>query len=168
MKSTNYEALHHSVVSNALSTAPSLVDKTRVQPKIQRKCSYCRSVSFDLRHSAVFYSSQCSQWLFHFSHVLRNNSFTHQWLYSPLLGPSMFLNFVICCTQLIGLLGQVISPSQGRYLHTGQYKHRINAHINIHVLSTIRTQDSSVQASEDSSCLTPRGHCDRPPKNNVH
>jgi hypothetical protein len=31
-------------------------------------------------------------------------------------------------THLVGLLGQGISPSQGRYLHTRQHKHRINAH----------------------------------------
>jgi hypothetical protein len=31
-------------------------------------------------------------------------------------------------TQSIGLLGRGISPLQGRYLHTGQHKHRINAH----------------------------------------
>jgi hypothetical protein len=31
-------------------------------------------------------------------------------------------------TQSVGLLGQEISPSQGRYLHTGQHEHRINAH----------------------------------------
>jgi hypothetical protein len=30
--------------------------------------------------------------------------------------------------QSIGHLGRGISPSQGRYLHTGQHKHRINAH----------------------------------------
>jgi hypothetical protein len=30
-------------------------------------------------------------------------------------------------TQSLGLLGRVISPSQGRYLHIGQHKHRINA-----------------------------------------
>jgi hypothetical protein len=29
--------------------------------------------------------------------------------------------------QSVGLLGRGISPSQGRYLHTGQHKHRINA-----------------------------------------
>jgi hypothetical protein len=28
---------------------------------------------------------------------------------------------------MAGLLGRFISPSQGRYLHTGQHKHRINA-----------------------------------------
>jgi hypothetical protein len=30
--------------------------------------------------------------------------------------------------QPVGLLGRVIIPSQGRYLHTGQHKHRINAY----------------------------------------
>jgi hypothetical protein len=33
----------------------------------------------------------------------------------------------------------VISPSKGRYLHTGQHKHGINAHTDIHALSGIRT-----------------------------
>jgi hypothetical protein len=31
-------------------------------------------------------------------------------------------------TQSVGLLGREISPSQGRYLHTGHHKHRINTH----------------------------------------
>jgi hypothetical protein len=31
-------------------------------------------------------------------------------------------------SQSVGLLGRVISPSQGRYLNTGQHKHRINAY----------------------------------------
>jgi hypothetical protein len=31
-------------------------------------------------------------------------------------------------TQPIGLLGRGISPSQGRYLHTEQHKHKINAY----------------------------------------
>jgi hypothetical protein len=58
-------------------------------------------------------------------------------------------------SQTTGLLGRVISPSQGRYLNTGQHKHRINAHTpNIHDLSGIRTHDPSVRASEDSSCLS--------------
>jgi hypothetical protein len=55
----------------------------------------------------------------------------------------------------------MISLSQGRNLHMGQHKHRINAHTDIHALSEIRTQDPSVRANEDSSCLRPRGHCDR-------
>jgi hypothetical protein len=38
-----------------------------------------------------------------------------------------FFSFLIY-TQSIGLLGRGISPSQGRYLHAKQHKHRINAH----------------------------------------
>jgi hypothetical protein len=52
-----------------------------------------------------------------------------QWLCSPLLGPGLFFSFVIFfLTQSVGLLGRVISPSQGPYLHTEQHKHRINSH----------------------------------------
>jgi hypothetical protein len=88
------------------------------------------------------------------------HSFIHQWLYSPLLVPGPFFSFVISFTQTVGLLGRVISPSQGRYLHrTTQTQN--NAHMNIHALNGIRTHDPGVRASEDSSCLRPRGHCDR-------
>jgi hypothetical protein len=34
------------------------------------------------------------------------NSFIHQWLYSPLLGPAPFFSFVILLTQTVGLLGR--------------------------------------------------------------
>jgi hypothetical protein len=69
-----------------------------------------------------------------------------------------FVSFLIH-TQSVGLLGWGISPSQGRYLHTGRHKHRINAH-RLHASSGIRTNDPSVRAGEDGSCLRPRGHCD--------
>jgi hypothetical protein len=55
-----------------------------------------------------------------------------QGLYRPLLGPGVFFSFVIFFTQTVGLLRRGISPSQGRYLHTEQHKHRINAHTYIH------------------------------------
>jgi hypothetical protein len=87
--------------------------------------------------------------------------FIHQWPYIRLLGPGLYFSFVIIFTQTVGLLGRGISPSQGLYLHTGQHKHRINTHKNIHVLSGIRTHYSRVWAGEDSSCLRPRGHRDR-------
>jgi hypothetical protein len=58
-------------------------------------------------------------------------------------------------------LGRMMSPSQGRYLHTGQNKQRINAHTDIHALSGIQTHDPSVRASEYSTCLRPHGHRDR-------
>jgi hypothetical protein len=94
--------------------------------------------------------------------ILEIISFIHQWLYSPLLGPGLFFSSVTFFTQTVGLLGRVINPSQGLYLHTEQHKYRINAHnTDIHPLSRIRTHDPSVPASEDSSCLRPRSHSDR-------
>jgi hypothetical protein len=51
----------------------------------------------------------------------------------------------------------VISPSQGRYLHTGQHKQ----YTDIHAFSGIRSHDPSVRASEDSSSVRPRGYCNR-------
>jgi hypothetical protein len=72
----------------------------------------------------------------------------------PFVGPWPLLQFRnIFFLQTVGLFGRVISPSQGRYLHTGQHKHKINAHINIHALSGIRSHDPSFRGSEDSSCL---------------
>jgi hypothetical protein len=49
---------------------------------------------------------------------------------------------------------RVISPSQDHYLHTGQHKHRINAHTNVHALSGIRIHDPSVSPSEGSKKST--------------
>jgi hypothetical protein len=48
--------------------------------------------------------------------------------------------------------GRAINPLQGRYLHRGQHKHRVNAHTDIHVLRGIRTHDPAVRASEDGQC----------------
>jgi hypothetical protein len=96
------------------------------------------------------------------------HSFIRLWLYSPLLVPGLFFSFVIILTQTVGLLELVTSPSQGRYLHTGQHKHRTNAHTNIYALSGTRTHDPSARASEDSPWLRLHGHCDRPIKNISH
>jgi hypothetical protein len=41
-----------------------------------------------------------------------------------------FLTFLVY-TQSVGVLGRGISPSQGRYLHTEQHEHRINAHLSM-------------------------------------
>jgi hypothetical protein len=88
--------------------------------------------------------------------------FIHQRLYSLLLGPDLFFSFVIFFfTQTVGLLGRGIRLSQGRYLHTGQHKHGINAHTNSHALSGIRTHDPNIQVNEDSSCLRLGVHFDR-------
>jgi hypothetical protein len=76
-------------------------------------------------------------------------------------GPRPLIQFRNHFSQTAGLLGRVISSSQGRYLNTKQHKHRINAQTDIYGLSGIRKHDTSVRASEDSSCLRLRGYCDR-------
>jgi hypothetical protein len=46
--------------------------------------------------------------------------------------------------------------------YTQNNKHTLKAHdTDIHAFSSIRTHDPSVRAREDSSCLRPRGYCDR-------
>jgi hypothetical protein len=46
----------------------------------------------------------------------------------PFVGPWPLFSFLIFYTASRRLLGQGFSPSQGRYLHIGQHKHRKNAH----------------------------------------
>jgi hypothetical protein len=91
----------------------------------------------------------------------KDYDFLFQWLFQPIQGPRPLIQFRNHFPQTVGLLGRVISPSQGLYLNAGQHKHRINACTNIHALSEIQTHDPSVRASEDSSCLRPRGYRDR-------
>jgi hypothetical protein len=93
--------------------------------------------------------------------TLINLFFHHQFHYNPLLGPGLFCNYIIIFIQMVGLFGRVISPLQGLYVHTGQRNYRTNSHTDIHILSVIRTHDPSVPASEENSCLRPRGHFDR-------
>jgi hypothetical protein len=44
------------------------------------------------------------------------------------IGPRPLIQSRNHFSQTVGLLGRVISPSQGRYLDTGQHKHRINSY----------------------------------------
>jgi hypothetical protein len=80
----------------------------------------------------------------------------------PFVGPWPLLQFLDPIYAVDRAPWRVISTSYGRYLHTEQHKHRIISHTDIHALSGIRTHDPRVRASKDSSCLRPRGHCDRP------
>jgi hypothetical protein len=47
----------------------------------------------------------------------------------------------------------MISPSQGRYLHTGQRRHKINAQTNIHALSGIRNHDPAFERAKTVHAL---------------
>jgi hypothetical protein len=82
-----------------------------------------------------------------FIHSIMNGSTTLCWaLASSSISQSFF-------TQTVGILGEGIRSSQDRYMHTGQHKHRINAHTDIHVLSEIWIHGPSFRANEDNSCL---------------
>jgi hypothetical protein len=45
-------------------------------------------------------------------------------------GPRLLIQFHNQFSQTVGFLGRVISPSQGRYLNTGQHSHRISSYTN--------------------------------------
>jgi hypothetical protein len=76
------------------------------------------------------------------------------WLYSSLLGLGSFFSYLIFST---GLRGRAISPSQGRYFHTGEHKHRINAHRH-----SCLKWDSNPRSQRLSGWRRfMRGHCDR-------
>jgi hypothetical protein len=87
------------------------------------------------------------------------------WRYSPNLGlglppwnPPFHFGF-LDLRQLVGLLGRVISSSQGT-----QTQQNANTHIqtlNIHNLSGIRTHDPGFRAREGSACLRQLGYRDR-------
>jgi hypothetical protein len=82
-------------------------------------------------------------------------------LLQPFVGPWPLIQFRNHFSQTVGLLGRVISPSQGRYLHTKQHKHRINAHRHSclewdsnQLAKTVHALDSAATViGESSMCL---------------
>jgi hypothetical protein len=76
-----------------------------------------------------------------------------------LLGLGLFFSFLILYT--IGRTPWTGDQPVARPLPTHRTT-QTQTHKDIHVLSGIRTHDPSIRANEDSSCLRPRGHRDRP------
>jgi hypothetical protein len=62
-------------------------------------------------------------------------------------GPRPLIQFRNHFSQTAGLLGRVISPSQGRYLSTGQHKHKINAYTHQTSMPWVRFEHT-IPASE--------------------
>jgi hypothetical protein len=90
----------------------------------------------------------------HFIH-----SFVHQWLYSPLLGRGLFFSSAIFSTWTVELLGRVISPSQGCYLHRATQTQ--NKRIYKHPCLQWDPNPRSQRSSERRPCLRPRSHCEQ-------
>jgi hypothetical protein len=94
--------------------------------------------------------------------------FIVHWHYSP-TGPrptSMKLSisirfFFLNHRQSLGLLGRVISSSEGLSTCTQTQKNAHTQTLNIHALTGIRTYDRGFRASEDSTCLRPLSYRDR-------
>jgi hypothetical protein len=81
------------------------------------------------------------------------------WLYSSLLDLGRFFSFLILYT--VGRTPWTGDHPVARPLLAHRTTQTQNKLTHIHALSGIRTHDPSFSASEDSSCLRPRGHCDR-------
>jgi hypothetical protein len=75
------------------------------------------------------------------------------------LGRLTYRRFLELFRHMVGLLGRVISPSQGLYLHTTT-QHR-KTQTNIHALSGIWTHDPSNQPTGQDPRPRPHGHRDR-------
>jgi hypothetical protein len=120
---------------------PKLLEKVasiRISPQFLQHCPtfrffYIVSRRWNSKVQKCFFSPTCS------TRVPKN---------VPFILSDIYLSIYSCCShfehrasvkrfvslqflnlrQSVGLLGRGISPSQGRYLHTGQHKRRINAY----------------------------------------
>jgi hypothetical protein len=79
---------------------------------------------------------------------------------SSCLFPSQLLRNYWSYRQMVGLLGQVISPA-ARPPPIRDIPNTEETRADIHAQSGIRTHDPSVWVNEDISCLKPSSHCDR-------
>jgi hypothetical protein len=62
----------------------------------------------------------------------------------------------------VGLLGRVTGPSQGRYLNTGQHKHKKTHTHTKHPCPGWDSNPRSRLPNKDSACYRPLGYRDRP------
>jgi hypothetical protein len=94
----------------------------------------------------------------------RNISVTDSTCSLSLFPVAPTLEHRVSVKRFVSLQFSILRQSVGFFLTRDQPVANTNTketQVNIHALSRIRTDDSSVQASEDSSCLRPFGHCDR-------
>jgi hypothetical protein len=115
---TLYRALIRSIMTYACPTWKFELD-TRVL-KLQR---LQKNFSPSLTTITAAQRSEISMW---HSDFLKSKNFSKA--FQSHSGPRPHIQFRNHFSQTVGFLGRVISPSQGRYLNTGQHKQRINAY----------------------------------------
>jgi hypothetical protein len=101
------------------------------------------------------------------SQYIRFWLFFFPWRYSPNLSLGLlpwnypFHFGFLDLRQSVGLLGWVISSSQGLSTCTQTQKNAHTLTVNIQALCGIRTPDPGFRASEDNACIRPLGYRDR-------
>jgi hypothetical protein len=102
-----------------------------------READHSPPTSAEVKKIWIYTSTvHTSSWRIHFHHHHHHHyhhHHHHQWLYSRLLGPGLFFSFVIFFVQTIGLLGGVISLSQGRNNRTSIARQLISKHASLTV-----------------------------------
>jgi hypothetical protein len=99
--------------------------------------------------------------------IFHKDIFFFLWRYSPNSGlglppwNSPFHFSLLDVRQSVGLLGRVISWSQGLCLYTNTEKHAHTQTSKVHAVSGIQTHDPGFRASEDSARLRPLSYRDR-------
>jgi hypothetical protein len=83
-----------------------------------RSDEYLMSLSRDVRRNASTYLRKVSVIFVRFNQNWNGTTSMHLWLYSP-CGPWPLYQFL--SPRSVGVLGRVISSSEGRYLHTEQH-----------------------------------------------
>jgi hypothetical protein len=86
-------------------------------------CKFYFIILNNVRRRVVQLVHSTNQGTSHFLYTIFIHSFINGST-ALLSGPGVFFSFVIFFTQSVGLLGRVISPSQGLYLHTAQRQHK--------------------------------------------
>jgi hypothetical protein len=92
-------------------------------------------------------------------HLFPKHKPIYLWLYSPVLDLGCF-SVSWSFTQSVELLRWGINPGKAATC-THRTAQTQNKGTHIHASSRIRIHDPSVWVREDSSCLRPRGNCDR-------
>jgi hypothetical protein len=100
-----------------------------------KQWNHCTTESF--KYTGVSWENRNSYWWKCMCFALERNGNMSLLVFSIISIPLMPYSyrvevFHLDLLQSVGLLGRVISPSHGRYLNTGQHKHRIKARANTH------------------------------------